>query len=127
MSRNYKFHVFKIVYLFGNTWNSHGFQSFSVGINQLSCSFHTPDGVYFISFAVADYIKRFTSKAIVKAIMDNQKESRKEFLLEQFLKAGIYNNPVKEGLVFRQEDYLYSSAADYSGEKGLLDDVIKIK
>ena len=32
--------------------------------------------------------KRFTSKAIVKAIIDNQKESRKELLLEQFLKAG---------------------------------------
>jgi len=104
--------------------------------------------------------KRFTSKAIVKAIIENPKESRKEFLLEQFLEAGnkssnvtkyqfwrhdnhpielwsnkvidekinyIHNNPVEEGLVFRQEDYLYSSAADYAEEKGILNDVIVVK
>jgi len=104
--------------------------------------------------------KRFTSKTIVQAIIDNPKESRKEFLLEQFIKAGnkstnvdkyqfwrhdnkpielwsnkvidekidyIHNNPVEEGYVFRPEDYLYSSAADYAGEKGLLDNVIVVK
>ncbi len=104
--------------------------------------------------------KRFTSKAIVKAIIENPKESRKEFLLEQFLKAGskssnvnvyqlwrhdnkpielwsnkvidekinyIHENPVEEGLVFRAEDYLYSSAIDYAGERGILNDVIVIK
>ena len=38
---------------------------------------------------------------------------------------GFYN-PVDEGLVFRPVDYVYSSARDYSGEKGLLD-VIVIK
>jgi hypothetical protein len=38
----------------------------------------------------------------------------------------IHMNPVEEGLVFRPEDYIYSSAADYAGEKGLLD-VIVIK
>ncbi len=103
--------------------------------------------------------KRFTSNSIVKAIKENPKESRKEFLLEQFLKAGvkssnvkkyqfwrhdnkpielwsnkvinekinyIHNNPVEEGLVFRPEDYLYSSARDYSGKKGLLNDVIVV-
>jgi len=178
--------------------------------------FHNPDGVYFISFAVVEWLdvftrgeyktilidslhycqqekgmeifawcimtnhvhlifrdanaqkpelligdfKRFTSKAIVKAIIDNPEESRKEFLLEQFLKAGskssnvkkyqfwrhdnkpielwsnkvidekinyIHNNPVNEGLVLRPEDYLYSSAIDYAGEKGMLDNVIVIK
>ena len=104
--------------------------------------------------------KRFTSKAIVKAIIENPKESRKDFLLEQFLKSGsnssnvdkyqfwrhdnkpielwsnsvidekinyIHNNPVEKGLVFRAEDYGYSSAADYAGEKGILDDVIVVK
>ena len=104
--------------------------------------------------------KRFTSKAIVQAIKENPQESRKEFLLDQFLKAGsqssnvktyqfwrhdnkpielwsnkvideklnyIHNNPVEEGIVFRAEDYLYSSAADYAGEKGLLDNVIVIE
>ena len=178
--------------------------------------FHNPDGVYFVSFAVVEWIdvfirneyndividslhycqkekgmevfawcimtnhvhlifrsikeqkpelllgdfKRFTGKKIVKAILANPKESKTEWLLEQFLKAGskssnvnkyqfwrhdnhpvelwsnkvidekidyIHNNPLEEGLVFRAEDYLYSSAADYAGEKGLLNDVIVIK
>lgn len=104
--------------------------------------------------------KRFTSKAIVKAIIENPQESRKEFLLEQFLKAGnkssnvdkyqfwrhdnkpielwsnkvidekidyVHNNPVEEGLVFRAQDYLYSSAADYAGEQGILENVIVVK
>ena len=104
--------------------------------------------------------KRFTSKAIVKAIIENPQESRKEFLLEQFRKAGnsssnvnqyqfwrhdnhpvelwsnkvidekidyLHKNPVEVGLVLRAEDYMYSSAADYAGEKGLLNGVIIIK
>ena len=104
--------------------------------------------------------KRFTSKAIVKAIIESPKESRKEFLLEQFRKAGanssnvneyqfwrhdnhpielwsnkvidekinyIHQNPVEEGVVFRPENYLYSSATDYAGEKEILNDVIVVK
>ena len=39
----------------------------------------------------------------------------------------IHNNPFEEGYVFRPEDYLYSSAADYAGQKGLLDNVIVVK
>ncbi len=103
--------------------------------------------------------KRFTSNAIVKAIKENPRESRKEFLLERFKAAAdkssnvkhnqfwrhdnkpielwsnkvisekiryIHNNPVEEGLVFRPEDYRYSSAVDYSGEKGLLDGVVLV-
>jgi hypothetical protein len=103
--------------------------------------------------------KRFTSRVIVKAITDNPRESRKEFLLEQFSKAAkkssnvnkyqfwrhdnkpielwsnkvifeklnyIHNNPVDEGLVQYPEEYMYSSAKDYRGEKGLLDGVIVI-
>jgi hypothetical protein len=38
----------------------------------------------------------------------------------------IHNNPVEEGLVFKPEDYVYSSARDYSGERGLLDNVIVV-
>ena len=30
----------------------------------------------------------------------------------------IHNNPVEAGLVRRPEDYLYSSAQDYSGQEG---------
>ncbi len=175
--------------------------------------FHNPEGAYFVSFAVVDWLdvftrneyknivleslsysqankgmeiyawcimtnhihlifrsingekpesilgnfKKFTSKAIVKAISDNGKESRREFLLEHFKEAAekssnvtgyqfwrhdnkpielwsnkviyqkinyIHNNPVEEGLVYNPEDYVYSSARDYSGEKGLLDNVV---
>ncbi len=35
--------------------------------------------------------------------------------------AYIHKNPVVGGIVAREEDYLYSSARDYAGEKGLLD------
>jgi REP element-mobilizing transposase RayT len=103
--------------------------------------------------------KRFTSNEIIKAIKENPRESRKEFLLERFKAAAnkssnvkhnqfwrhdnkpielwsnkvisekiryIHNNPVEEGLVFRPEDYRYSSAVDYSGEKGLLDGVVLV-
>ena len=178
--------------------------------------FHNPKGIYFISFAVVEWIdvftrndyknilieslhycqkekgmevfawciminhvhlifrsmkghkpqlligdfKRFTSKSIVQAIIDNPKESRKDLLINQFLIAGskssnvnkyqfwrhdnkpielwsnkviaekinyIHNNPVEEGLVYKPEDYVYSSARDYSGEKGILNGVIVAK
>ena len=108
---------------------------------------------------LADF-KRFTSQQIVKSIMENPQESRSEWLLEQFAQAAskssnvkhfqfwrydnrpvelwsnkvidekvnyVHNNPVEAGLVFRPEDYLYSSAKDYAGEQGLLDDVIVSK
>lgn len=110
-------------------------------------------------FLLGDF-KRFTSKEIVKAIKNNPQESRKDLLLKQFQKTGaissnvkgyqfwrhdnkpielwsnkvidekidyIHNNPVEAGLVYRAEDYLYSSAIDYAGEKGLLDNVIVVK
>lgn len=108
---------------------------------------------------LADF-KRYTSRQIVKAVRDNPKESRREWVLAQFSKAAkatsnvkhhqfwrhdnkpielwsnavidqkinyIHNNPVEAGLVFQPEHYLYSSAADYAGEKGILDDVIVVK
>jgi len=110
--------------------------------------------------AILGDLKRFTSKAIVKAIKDNPRESRKELLLEQFLREGakssnvkkyqfwrhdnkpielwsnhiidqkinyIHNNPVKAGIVFKPEDYVYSSAKDYSGEEGILKDIVVIR
>ncbi|MCF6169026.1 transposase [Lutibacter sp.] len=36
----------------------------------------------------------------------------------------IHQNPVKEGLVFKAESYIYSSAIDYAGEKGLLENIV---
>lgn len=170
--------------------------------------FHNPEGVYFVSFAVVEWIdvftrneykdivvenlsfcqknkgleifawcvmtnhvhliirakqgcllhdimrdvKKHTSKKIVTVIKENQQESRREWLLEKFItKEGVrfwgtdnhpielwsnsvinqkldylHNNPVEEGLVFRPKQYVYSSAIDYAGQKGLLDDVIII-
>lgn len=37
----------------------------------------------------------------------------------------IHNNPVEAGLVFKAEDYVYSSASDYAGEKGLLEVLVE--
>jgi REP element-mobilizing transposase RayT len=37
----------------------------------------------------------------------------------------VHQNPVEAGLVFRAKDYVYSSAVDYAGEKGLIDNIIK--
>lgn len=91
--------------------------------------------------------KKFTSKQVVKAITENERESRKEWLLQQFKSADgirfwrrdnrpielwsnavidqklnyLHQNPVVEGLVLRAEDYVYSSATDYAGQHGLLD------
>jgi len=100
-----------------------------------------------------DY-KRVTSKALIKAIAENIQESRREWMLWMFERAGkknsnnvkyqfwqqhnqpievshdtnkleralnyIHENPIKAGFVDRAENYLYSSAVDYSGEKGLI-------
>jgi len=90
--------------------------------------------------------KKNSSKAIINAINDNPQESRKEWLLRgfktndgnKFWQEGnhpielstnevikekldyIHANPVKAGFVFREQDFLYSSAGDYLGERGLL-------
>jgi REP element-mobilizing transposase RayT len=101
--------------------------------------------------------KRHTSKSVIRAIIDNPKESRKEFLLATFEKAAkessnvtkyqfwrhdnrpielwsnkviqekvryVHQNPVEAGLVFREEDYVYSSAVDYAGGQGLLREIL---
>ena len=44
----------------------------------------------------------------------------RNFLMDQKL-AYIHNNPVEAGIVDEPESYLYSSARDYAGRKGLLD------
>ena len=94
--------------------------------------------------------KKFTSKAIFKSISENYSESRREMLLKHFATPEgirfwrsdnnpvelwsnavitqklnyIHQNPVEEGLVYRAEDYVYSSASDYAGDKGLLEIVV---
>ncbi len=41
-------------------------------------------------------------------------------MLEQRL-SYLHNNPVEQGLVFREEDYCFSSSIDYCGGQGLLE------
>ena len=36
----------------------------------------------------------------------------------------IHNNPVAGGLVYKAEDYEYSSALDYADENGLIEDIV---
>ena len=104
------------------------------------------EGKYSLSEILRDF-KKYTSKTIFKAIADNDFESRRDMLLKHFSTPEgirfwrsdnnpvelwsnaviteklnyIHLNPVEEGLVFRAEDYVYSSAIDYAGEKGMLD------
>ena len=100
-----------------------------------------------LSDVIRDF-KKFTAKEIVKCIQQNTKESRGEwlnFLLlkdekiwfweesyhgeEIFSKAFfdsklnyIHLNPVRAGLVEKEEEYLLSSTGDYFGtRKGLLE------
>jgi REP element-mobilizing transposase RayT len=91
--------------------------------------------------------KKFTATAIVNAIENNQSESRKSWLLwllkqngnVQFWQPGnhpeeirsadffrqklnyIHQNPVRAGIVEKEEEYRYSSACDFYNRKGLLE------
>jgi putative transposase len=98
-------------------------------------------------------VKRHTSKKILALIEDDIQESRREWMLWMFARAGernsnnekyqfwqqdnhpielftsemvmqrltyLHNNPVASGAVDEPQNYLYSSARDYCGEKGLL-------
>jgi putative transposase len=88
-------------------------------------------------------MKKFTSKKIVEAIENNDLESRKRWLLWLLKKDGniwfweegyhgeeiwtkeffniklnyIHNNPVKAGIVEKEEEYIWSSACDYFGNR----------
>ena len=101
--------------------------------------------------------KKFTSKAIVQQI-HNEDESRREWMLKYFKEAGenlkgitnfkfwqdgnhaeiissnkffdekldyIHNNPVEELIVEKPEDYLFSSARNYSGLDSYLEIVLE--
>lgn len=48
--------------------------------------------------------KRFTSKAVVKAILENPKENRKDFFLEQFLNAGNKSSNVNKYQFWRHDN-----------------------
>lgn len=98
--------------------------------------------------------KSFTSRGLKEEISNNMQESRKEWLLNAFTKAGkangnnidwqfwqqqnhpielsdnsileqklnyLHNNPVVARYVEEPEYWIWSSAKDYCGQKGLLD------
>jgi REP element-mobilizing transposase RayT len=92
--------------------------------------------------------KKFTSVSICRSILNNDSESRREWMLKIFSEAAvksekhskykfwqdryhpielfdnenmdqkldyIHENPVKDGIVLKAEDYQYSSARNYAG------------
>jgi putative transposase len=100
-----------------------------------------------LSDIIRDF-KKFTSSQITRAIEANLKESRRRWLLWLLKKEDkvwfweegyhgeaiitksffdvklnyIHMNPVRAGIVQKEEEYLYSSCADYYGlRKGLLE------
>ena len=101
---------------------------------------------YELSNAIRDF-KKFTSHEIVKSIEANQRESRKNWLMWllkkkdgiEFWQPGnhpeeirtmefftqklnyIHNNPLKSGWIDIPEAYVYSSARDFYGRKGLIE------
>ncbi|MBR3478192.1 MAG: transposase [Bacteroidaceae bacterium] len=120
-----------------------------VGLDNVQTNSQSPSQ---IGDVLRDF-KKFTSKGIVKAIEQNQQESRKEWLIDRcsfrgandckvknykFWQDGsyletihsydfykeklnyIHMNPVRQEIVERPEDYLYSSARNYSGMQGMI-------
>jgi putative transposase len=99
--------------------------------------------------------KKYTSSKIIEAILENPRESRKQWMLWMFARAGkknsnntnyqfwqqdnhpidlntnekieqrltyLHENPVRAGVVYEPQHYLYSSAIDYyRNEKGILE------
>ncbi len=49
-------------------------------------------------------LKRFTSRVILLAIKENPKESRREFLLDFFLKEGLQSSNVKQYQFWRHDN-----------------------
>jgi REP element-mobilizing transposase RayT len=108
---------------------------------------------FLLSEVLRDF-KKFTANFIIESIQNNEKESRKKWMLQLFAYFAKYNknnkihqfwqqgnhpvelstpkwinqklayihlNPVRNGLVQQEEDYLYSSAGVYAGREGLLE------
>ena len=114
--------------------------------------FHNPVRVYFVSFAVVvpiaigriDVLQGPNTKTYFSTLYGMRSEKKEwKFLFEPWrhdnkpieLRSNkvisekikyVHQNPVEEGLVFNLEDYLYSSALDYAGKKGILEDVIVV-
>jgi len=69
----------------------------------------------------------FTRNEYKNILVENLKYCQENKALEIFAWCVMANNnPVEKRLVFKPEDYVYSGAIDYAGEKELLD-VLVIK
>ena len=88
--------------------------------------FHNPEGLCFVTLTINDWLlKQFQTD---KGNNFWQPESRpielwSNKVIDQKLNY-IHYNPVEEGMVFRPEDYMYSSSNDYAGGMSLLDIVV---
>lgn len=131
----------------GTSQNKKGLQIYGWVImsNHLHMICNCRDG-FDLSDTLRDF-KKYTSTAIVNAIENNAGESRKDWLLWllrqngeiQFWQPGnhpeeirsadffrqklnyIHQNPVRAGIVVKEEEYRYSSATDFYNGKGLLE------
>ena len=98
------------------------------------------DELYFVTSTVVDWIDIFTRpkykhiilESIAYCLLSSKKRIRKDghpeliYLHDFYLQKlnYIHNNPVRQEIVSRPEEYLYSSARNYAGEKGLLEVIV---
>ena len=98
---------------------------FAIHIRQIIYTF-TPMGIrnkispgytYYLTLTVVGWIDLFTRPVYKHVIVDSL--NYMTAFLEEKMEC-IRNNPVKAELVANPEEYLYSSARDYAGEKGMV-------
>ncbi|WP_423129760.1 hypothetical protein [Gaoshiqia sp. Z1-71] len=77
----------------------------------------SPGYTYYLTLTVVGWIDLFT-RPVYKHVIVDSLNYMTAFLEEKM--EYIRNNPVKAELVANPEEYLYSSARDYAGEKGLV-------
>ena len=77
--------------------------SYVIMTNHLHLIAKAQDG-YELSWIIRD-LKKFTSKQIIKAIEENQQESRKEWMLNIFKRAGEYNSNNKYFQFWQQDNH----------------------
>src|SRR5476651_2201388 len=97
--------------------------------------FHNPEGLYFISFATVFWVDVFVRRiySFRKAAATNSNNTKNQFWQQhnhpielwtepvfQQKMDYTHNNPVEAGFVEQDFEYLYSSARDYAGIKGLV-------
>ena len=86
--------------------------------------FHNEDGIYFITPSIVNWIDLFTRQTYSELVLDSLRYCQKEkgLIIHAWciIPSHLHNNPVEHDIVFRAEDYVFSSAIDYCGEQGLL-------